>query len=248
MSSIEHVADTHDERSVDGVTRDGAGRIVAELRALGAFYGVDVEPVLATHGPSLARYTEWVLARDSFALVTLADAASIARLAASHGDALRTAARTRFLAAAKRWPDAITGIKLDPSGHEDPTLYIRPLCPWADGLAWLARDIIDPARIPPARTLYGLGFQGDIVKTYALVDEGFVSYRIRGDELREHKEYRADVAWDAIEWPDARWAAIGTLGRSLGFRVAGHVGATASGERKIYVERVGAIPTDRSLA
>lgn len=240
MSSIDHVADTHDESCVDGVPRDGAGRIVAELRALGAFYGVDVDRIVATHGTALARYAEWVLARDSFALVTLGRAVDLAALGSP-------TSRTRFLAAARRWPDAITGIKLDPSGHEEPTLYIRPLCPWSDGLAWLARDL-DPARIPPARTLYGLGFQGDIVKTYALVDDGFVSHRIGGDGLREHKEYRADVAWDAIEWPDARWSAIGALGRALGFRVAGHVGETKNGERKVYVERVGAIPTDRSFA
>jgi hypothetical protein len=213
-----------------------------ELVAIGAFYGVDVDRVIAQHGPALARYAEWVLARDSFALVTLGTADTLALL----GSGL---AGARLLAAAARWPDAITGIKLDPSGREEPTLYIRPVCPWAEGHRWLVGELGAIAdRIPPARTLYGLGFQGDIVKTYALVDGGFVSHRICGDQLREHKAYRADVAWHAIAWPDSRWAAIGALGRALGFRTAGHVGETESGERKLYIERVGAIPTDRSLA
>ena len=101
---------------------------------------------------------------------------------------------------------------------------------------------------PPARTLYGLGFQGDVVKTYALTDDGFVSYRLVGDDvLAEPKEYRADVSWDAISWPDPRWAAIGELGRALGFRTAGHVGHL-HGAMKVYVERTGAIATDRSFA
>jgi hypothetical protein len=96
--------------------------------------------------------------------------------------------------------------------------------------------------------MYGLGFQGELVKTYALAPGGFVSYRLTdGELLRKHKDYRADVAWSAIAWPDPRWAAIGELGRALGFETAGHVGLVGH-TRKIYVERTGAIVTDRSLA
>ncbi|MDQ3336574.1 MAG: hypothetical protein M4D80_15510 [Myxococcota bacterium] len=214
-----------------------------ELAALGRFYGVAVDDFITVHGPALTRYAEWVLARDAFAVVTLGDAASIARFGSP-------TAAARLRDAVARWPDAITGIKLDPTGREEPTLYVRPLCPWDEGVAWLEREVGGVAtRIPPSRTLYGLGFQGDLVKTYALAPDGFVSYRIAGDELyREHKDYRADVAWDTIDWPDDRWTAIGALGRVLGFRNAGHVGETSGGERKLYVERVGGIPTDRSVA
>jgi hypothetical protein len=205
-----------------------------ELVALGAFYRAPVAGVLATHGPALARYAEWVLGRDDLAVVTLGDVATIGPLASPIAGA-------RLRSAAARWPDAITGIKLELTGGE-PTLYIRPVSPWAEGGEWVAG-------VPPARTLYGLGFQGDIIKTYALAPAGFVSYRIaNGEVLEEHKDYRADVAWDAIAWPDDRWAALGALGRALGFRTAGHVGQTTAGTRKLYVERVGAIPTDRSLA
>jgi hypothetical protein len=214
-----------------------------ELSALGAFYGVPVDHLLAAHGPALARYAEWVLARDSFALVTLGTPEALARLGHSIAGA-------RFLAAAARWPAAVAGIKLDPTGYEEPTLYLRTLCPWSEAVAWLEAAIGPAASaIPASRTAYGLGFQGDRVKTYALAPDGFVSYRLTDQGLCvEHKDYRADVAWNDIPWPDPRWSAIGALGRSLGFEVAGHVGDSSSGERKVYVERVGGIPTDRSFA
>jgi hypothetical protein len=215
-----------------------------ELRALGAFYGTAVDGVLLRHGAALDRYAEWVLGRDGFALVTLGDAASLA----AEGSATAAA---RFLGAAARFPAAILGAKIDPRRHDEPTLYVRTVCPWDDGIAWLSRALeLDLSRVPPARTLYGLGFQGEIVKTYSLAGDGFVSWRLdRGGLLGEHKEYRAEVEWSAIRWPDARWAQVGDLGRALGFRTAGHVGTSSgSGELKVYVERVGAIPTDRSFA
>lgn len=221
-----------------------------ELTALGAFYGIDVASVIARDRAALDRYAEWVLGRDTFAVVTLGPCAELAS--------------PRFRAAAARWPSAITGVKHELGARAlehsqsagsgvrcrgrrliEPTYYVRTLCPWAEGVAWLGPAA---ARIPAARTLYGLGFQGDVVKTYALTDDGFVSYRLVGDEvLAEPKAYRADVAWDAIAWPDPRWATIGALGRTLGFRTAGHVGHL-HGAMKVYVERTGAIATDRSLA
>ena len=128
-------------------------------------------------------------------------------------------------------------------------MYVRPTCAWSDGVAFLAAHGIDASAVPGARTLYGLGFQGDVVKTYALTPDGFVSWRIDASGLREDsKLYRAEVAWDELDWPDARWARIGALGRELGFARAHHLGESSAGERKLYVERIGGIPTDRSLA
>jgi hypothetical protein len=217
-----------------------------ELAALGSFYDVSVDDILRMHGSALDRYAEWVLGRDDFALVTLGDVASLCEL--TPGPAAMRLAR-----AASEWPSAVTGIKLEPGGHRAPTLYIRTVCNWSDGLAWLAADgNIDAAtlsRLPRSRALYGLGFQGDVIKTYALAPGGFVSYRLDNCGLhQEYKDYRADVPWHEIDWPDVRWSAIAALGHSLGFRVAGHVGVTSSAELKIYVERTGAIATDRSLA
>lgn len=217
-----------------------------ELVALGAFYDLDVAGTIAAHGASLERYAEWVLGRDDLAIVTLGEAGALCDSAATHPTAI-----ARLRSAIARWPAAITGIKLELCGHRDPTLYVRTLCPWRDGMAWLEREVGHIATdIPPARTLYGLGFQGAVIKTYALAPDGFVSYRLDGAQLhREHKDYRADIAWDDIRWPDARWAALGALGRELGFRVAGHVGEmSGTHARKVYVERNGAIPTDRSVA
>jgi hypothetical protein len=202
-----------------------------ELIALGAFYGIDVAGTLERDGAALERYAESVLGRDAFAVVTLEPRPELGS--------------PRFRDAAARWPAAITGVKRELGSSIEPTYYVRTLCPWAEGVAWLGAAA---TRIPSARTLYGLGFQGDVVKTYALTDEGFVSYRLAGNEiLAEPKEYRADVAWDAIVWPDPRWAEIGELGRTLGFRTAGHVGQL-HGAMKVYVERTGAIATDRSFA
>lgn len=217
---------------------------VDELAVLGAFYEIAVDDLIARHAPALARYAEWVLGRDDFAVVTLGDVDTIA---ASAG----VIAANRLRAAAARWPAACTGIKLELGASREPTLYVRTLCAWQEGVDWLAgAGVAAAAQVPAARTLYGLGFQGELVKTYALSPDGFVSHRIAGSELqRVHKMYRADVAWGAIDWPDARWAAIGSVGGALGFRTAGHVGRTGEpGSLKIYVERTGAIPTDRSFA
>ena len=220
-----------------------------ELRALGELYGLPVA-VLADlanrHGDALERYAEWVLERDTFSLVTLGRPADLVPLA----DAL---AQPRFARAVAAWPGVVAGIKLDATGRRGSTLYVRTVCPWAQGLAWLEAEMGPVARtVPAARTLYGLGFQGELVKTYALSPGGFVSWRLRPGEVApslEHKDYRADVAWDDIAWPDTRWCAVGELGRRLGFTTANHLARHAStGELKVYVERRGGIPTDRSLA
>jgi hypothetical protein len=211
---------------------------VEELAALGAFYRVPVQALITRHGAALARYAEWVLARHTFAPVTLGEVDELAPLGS-------TVAQARFRSAAARWPEAVAGIKLE----AEPTLYVRSVCPWDEGVAWLRDMGLDVSALPRARTLYGLGFQGDVIKTYSLCDDGFVSWRLDASGLlREHKEYRADVDWRDIAWPDARWAEIGELGRRLGFRAAGHVGKSSDGEMKVYVERAGAIATDRTLA
>jgi hypothetical protein len=215
-----------------------------ELAALGAFYGVRVDDVIAAHERSLDRYTEWVLGRDDFALVTLGDVPSLCALAAPP-------AAARLQRATTRWPHAVSGVKLEPCARREPTLYIRTTCPWDEALEWLGGEVPNAECIPRARTLYGLGFQGETIKTYALTDDGFVSYRVDARGVHEeHKDYQADVPWSEIQWPDARWQAIGALGRKLGFRIAGHVGvlSTAAHDLKVYVERTGAIATDRSLA
>lgn len=224
-----------------------------ELRALGAFYGLSVEAIEAAAGalgPALDRYAEWVLDRDGFAVVTLGDAETIASFGTEK-------AGVRLRAAAARWPEAATGVKLDLAGRHPPTLYVRPTCPWEEGVALFP----ELGAAPPARTLYGLGFQGDLLKTYALTPEGFVSWRVGarapgiGGDRRisdnrslDHKRYQADLRWEALRWPDARWEAIGALGRRLGFQTAGHLGIASTGAWKVYVERTGGIPTDRSFA
>lgn len=215
-----------------------------ELRALAQVYGLDCEARIAQIEPWLGRYAEWVLGRESLAVVTLAPPEVLAMWAGGG------AATERLLEAARRWPAAITGIKLDLGGLEAPTLYVRTMTPWAEGLFWLLQRGLPALEVPAARTLYGLGFQGEVVKTYSLAPDGFVSWRL--DRLGchpEHKTYKAEVPWRELRWPDERWASIGALGEALGFAVAGHVGERSDTlERKVYVERVGGIPTDHRAA
>lgn len=217
-----------------------------ELGALGAFYGLPVVDLLDRHGDALERYAEWVLERDTFSLVTLGRPAELMAL-------VEAPAKERFERAMAAWPRAVAGIKLDTAGRQAPTLYVRTVCPWAEGIAWLTSEMGPAARtIPAARTLYGLGLQGELVKTYALSPGGFVSWRLGQGAVApalEHKDYRADVGWDDIAWPDAQWRAVGEVGHRLGFQTAHHLARHAStGELKVYVERRGGIPTDRSLA
>jgi hypothetical protein len=211
-----------------------------ELAELARFYGLEAS-LPAALAPGLDTYAEWVLDPAGCAVVTLGPAEILAGFAPAP-------ARARFLAAHARWPSAITGIKLDLAARAAPTVYVRATCPWAEGAAFLADIGLDPGALPAARTLYGLGFQADVVKTYALAPGGFVSWRLdAGGLLPAHKAYRADVPWDAIAWPDARAAEIGRVGQALGFTAAGHV-AHGAGGWKVYVERRGGIPTDRSLS
>ncbi|HSC87424.1 MAG TPA: hypothetical protein VLC09_09155 [Polyangiaceae bacterium] len=215
----------------------------SELRELGAFYGVDVRRWATAFGPSLDGYAEWVLGRQAFSFVTLGPAAMLAA-------AVDLPARQRFQRAAAKWPEAITGIKLDTSERRAPTVYVRCVCPWAEGLAWLSAEFGASAQdVPPARTLYGLGFQGAVVKTYALTPSGFVSWRLGAPSATlQQKDYQADVPWSDIAWPDEGWRGVAELGRHLGFEVAGHVGRRRDvDEFTIYVERRGGIATDRSL-
>lgn len=217
----------------------------AEFTALCAFYGLPASPLLERHGANLETYAEWVLDAEGFAFVTLAAAADLAGLA-------EEPAAGRFARAAGRWSEAITGTKIDVAGRVPPTLYVRAVCPWDEGAAWLEHELGGlPPDLPRTRTFYGVGFQGHRSKIYALAPEGFVSWRIEDatGSVAGSKRYTAEVPWATIPRPDARWRALGELGERLGFQTAGHVGFDAStGARKLYVERRGAIPTDRSLS
>jgi hypothetical protein len=120
-------------------------------------------------------------------------------------------------------------------------------------------------------TLYGLGFLdtelGPLVKTYTIADvpadpvlgqgptlPGFVSYRLGRVRLsREVKRYLPELDWSELRrhLPSLRWRAIADFAeRELGWTRAGHLGVVREddghAELKVYVERIGAIPTDFS--
>jgi len=119
------------------------------------------------------------------------------------------------------------------------------------------------ARLAGTEVLYGLGLHDEDgqlqVKTYTLAtvdvdgrrEPGFVSWRLRAGRLTsEVKRYVPEVPWREIACDGDRWARLLDLGRELGFLSAGHVAITEIDGRptelKLYVERVGAVPTDWS--
>ena len=112
-------------------------------------------------------------------------------------------------------------------------------------------------------TIYGLGFferGGQLgVKVYTVDDvgigavplrPGFVSWRILGGELTaEIKRYAPDLAWDELPPAGPTWARlIDQLRARLGVDRVGHFGVTEAPDRalevKLYVERIGSIPSN----
>jgi hypothetical protein len=158
-----------------------------------------------------------------------------------------------------------------PTPTPTPTLYVRAMIPCAEAerlcASMPALRGFAPALAGALRghdTLYGIGVcdvGGDVaLKTYAIEDvaigatraPGFVSYRITGSGvLRETKRYLPDVELGAAVLPSARWRKIVSFAESrLGWTRAGHFGVVdrpgEPPELKLYVERIGAIPTDFS--
>lgn len=121
-----------------------------------------------------------------------------------------------------------------------------------------------------SRTVYGLAFltvDGEIgLKLYTIGDvrsdlagaashaprseDGFVSYRVsRGRAQVEIKRYLTDVSWDRVTSDGDRWPRVIDFARSaLGYERAAYLGVLETEgqapELKLYVERIGAIPTD----
>ena len=99
----------------------------------------------------------------------------------------------------------------------------------------------------PARTLYGLGFTmcgAELrVKTYVLDDVaghvGFRSVRATAHGVEDDDRLYEAEAPISTTSPVARRAA-----NVLGVNVLGHVARSARRGTKVYVERIGAIPTD----
>lgn len=228
-----------------------------DVRRVARGYGLDVEPLLDHLAPFLPTYLEIALDDGGFEIITggRGVAAPLERAAEALG--LARPARDAFRLAAARLPDAMLGLKVDAAGRAPPTLYHRAMLPLDGGLALLAAIGLPPdvvaalaARLAPARTLYGLGFStadGSLrVKTYVLDDVagrvGFRSVRATpGGVEEDERRYEAGADPGRTDLDAARRAA-----RDLDASVLGHVARSGSRAPKVYVERVGAIPTDVS--
>lgn len=224
-----------------------------DIRRLAREYGFDVRLLLDMLAPFFGSYLELAIEDEGFEVITggVGIARELARAAASLG--LDPSAIEAFLGAAATYPDAMLGLKVDAAGRTPPTLYHRTMLPLERGLELLACNLhasaIDAlaARLAPARTLYGLGFTTTAgrlrVKTYVL-DEveghvGFRSVRVTSNGVEEDERLYEAEAPVRTDVPVARLAA-----HVLGVNVLGHVASSRRRGTKVYVERVGAIPTD----
>jgi hypothetical protein len=233
-----------------------------------------IEEAAVAFGPHFTDYAEFVFGETGFELITggcgAGKARALAALAARYH--LHPRAVAAFEALAPHFPAAMLGLKLaiEP-GPTLPTLYVRTKASTAAVLP-LLRELLTAEEFAGLRrtlaqndTLYGLGFTGQagvVLKTYVIQNlqaffsahvatptPGFVSYRIAGGAVQPAcKYYLPDVDLAAWEPPTARLAAIRqVLLAEPDLRVAGNIGVHSGTQAyKIYVEQVGAIPTDFS--
>lgn len=228
---------------------------VGDVRRVAAEYGLDASREVASLGGFFESYLELALTEGGFEIITggVGCAHALAEAARDHG--LGAEAREAFLRTDLRFPGAMLGLKVAVGLSAKPTLYHRTMTPVEDALAHLrtlaplAPFTVDLARaVGNAKTLYGLGFtevRGAMrLKTYVLgnVDGsvGFRSVRVGPEGVEpDVREYVPDAPGD-----DATLAGI--AGRALDVRVFGHAARSEGRAPKLYVERVGAIPTDFS--
>jgi hypothetical protein len=243
-----------------------------EIDALGRFYRTAgaARRVARLFGPLLARYAELVLSEGGFEVITGGVGGDVERRLGEIALALGSSRATvdAFRACARAFPGAMCGVKA-PVGPLDrasaaPTLYVRTMAPRDEVLAFVARFDGFAAHVgalrallAETRVLYGLGFcelAGETaLKTYTIGDvggaPGFLSYRVGpGGILREHKRYLPDVPLASVRGQSPAMSGVLALARALGYARLGHVGVAEEDGRppvtKLYVERVGAIPTD----
>lgn len=242
----------------------------SELLALASFYGVDrdaVDSVLDSLGAQLDEYAEIVLCEEGFELITAGHGRSVfesfAQTVRCRGASDRVIAAFRLVHEAL--PDRIVALKLCLGGEPDaPSCYVRTMVGLSAGVSLLSgleevglHCAALTERLRQSSTLYGVGFSGREtlrLKTYTLsVDEmttGFTSHRIDVKGLHDFpKRYEREVGWSSIRRSSSKWARVlDFAARELGYREAGHVGtwtrADAASTFKVYVERIGAIPTE----
>lgn len=246
----------------------GRNEVIAEARALAAWKGVahdELERALAALEPFLGVYAELVVAERGIEIITGGIGHGVAEELAAIAKARGAPAVTceAFLACAAAFPPVMLGSKVCLGAPSAPTLYVRTLAPREGVLDFLARiPEIVPAlgaladALAANATIYGLGFSSRgnalVTKTYTIRDvadarPGFVSYRIvRGELSKETKRYLPDLAWGDVP----AWAKDAAEAKALvACDRVGHLGVIEGEDGpqvKLYLERIGAIPSDFS--
>ena len=220
-------------------------------------------------------YWEMVFSETSFELITAGTGTAfvekISQAARQQGLSEETIAL--FRSCQQTFPDAICGLKFcfAADRQPEPTLYVRTKTNVPEVLTFLGQNhsiltvkLLQQA-LSHSKILYGLGFsekQGQLyLKTYTIEaikgensteTTGFVSHRLwNGQVDREHKAYLPEVSLYSFAPEEAGLKKLQQfLLHEMNYATAGHLGMLYQNgkltETKIYVERVGGIPTDFS--
>jgi hypothetical protein len=178
-----------------------------------------------------------------------------------------------FTACHLHFPEVVTGIKFrfSKKGSLIPALYVRVKCKMEEAMPFLRKQFSSEELKPLCEALkgntilYGLGFSeksGEgYLKTYTIGEvenengekiQGFISHRLSGNQFaREYKTYLPEVILSDFKTQNhVVQNLIYFLVHGLSYTKAGHIGIlhrdNEADEYKIYVERIGGIPTDFS--
>jgi hypothetical protein len=227
-----------------------------------------LEP-LAAH---FQNYCEMAFSTDGFEFITTGTGIDfmneVSRYALSCGLSVETV--NLFAKCFEQFPDAHLGIKFS-FGEKMvlPTIYVRSMTRIDKSFDFLQKHIADIESLKEAmhenQIMYGLGFtekQGQpYIKTYSInsletghdkTQLGFISHRLQaGKLLNEYKTYLPDIALPQIyeDYPSIRQLTEFLI-HDMKYKIAGHIGAFYQDDKissyKIYIEKIGGIPTDFS--
>lgn len=248
---------------------------IEKIAAFYGFSREQIDEVISPLSEFFQEYCELVFASEEVELITSGKgelfAGKIRESSLRAGLAQKSV--DYFTACHLHFPDVVTGIKFrfSKKGIQPPALYVRVKCKMEEAMPFLEKQFPSEElqslcdALKENTILYGLGFsekRGEgYLKTYTIGEvenengekiKGFVSHRLLGNQFaREHKTYLPEITLSDYKTENhVVQNLIYFLVHELSYTKAGHIGILHCGneadEYKIYVERIGGIPTDFS--